>query len=214
MIIEKWTGPPVETHTYLLVDEPSRIAWVIDAPLDTAASVLRHVEERGLTLERVILTHAHFDHILDVERYCAAGIPVALCPREAPLLAVNQASLFGLPYAMPVFTPDEELAEGGTLQLAGHEWTIWEVPGHSPGHVILYDASQDLVVGGDLLFQGGYGRVDLPGSDPARMAESLRRLLTLPDGTMVLPGHGPETTIGAEREWLARMLSDPRGARL
>ncbi|MCC2669922.1 MAG: beta-lactamase domain protein [Armatimonadetes bacterium] len=214
MIIEKWTGPPVDTHTYLLVDEPTRAAWVVDAPLETAAGVLQHVRERELRLERVILTHGHFDHILDVERYREAGIPIAICPREAPMLQAPQTALFGLPYAMPVFDPDEELAEGGTLRLADQEFAIWEVPGHSPGHVILYDRSQDLVVGGDLLFQGGYGRVDLPGADPAKMAASLRRLLTLPDRTLVLPGHGPETTIGAEREWLARMLSDPRGVRL
>jgi glyoxylase-like metal-dependent hydrolase (beta-lactamase superfamily II) len=214
MIIRKWTGPPVETHTYLLVDEPSRSAWVIDAPLNTAGNVLAHVKVEGLTLERVILTHGHFDHILDVSRYVTAGIPVAISPRERPLLEAPQTQMFGVPYPMPVFQPNEALGESDVLELGGEPWTVWDAPGHSPGHVLLYNAVRNLVAGGDLLFQGGYGRVDLPGADPAAMAESLLRLLELPDETRVLPGHGPETTIGAERVWLERLLTEPGGLRL
>jgi len=214
MIIEQWTGPPVETHTYLLVDEPTRTAWVIDAPLDTAAPVLEHLQRHGLQAERLILTHGHFDHILDVTRYVQAGIPVSISPREQALLRAPQTQMFGLPYPMPEFEPDEELAEGDTLQLGEDNWVVWDVPGHSPGHVLLYNAGCDLVVGGDLLFRSGYGRVDLPGSDPKQMANSLRRLLNLPDQTRVLPGHGPETTIGTERGWLQELLADPNSARL
>jgi glyoxylase-like metal-dependent hydrolase (beta-lactamase superfamily II) len=214
MIIEQWTGPPVETHTYLLVDEPTRTAWVIDAPLDTAAPVLEHLRKQGLQAERLILTHGHFDHILDVSRYVQAGIPVSISPREQPLLRAPQTQMFGLPFPMPEFEPDEELAEGDTLQLGEDNWVVWDVPGHSPGHVLLYNAGCDLVVGGDLLFRSGYGRVDLPGSDPKQMANSLRRLLKLPDQTRVLPGHGPETTIGTERGWLQELLADQNSARL
>ena len=74
MVIERWTGPPVETHTYLVADEASGEAWVVDAPLDTAAAVLGHCAERGYTLTRAILTHGHFDHVLDAERYQEAGV--------------------------------------------------------------------------------------------------------------------------------------------
>lgn len=214
MIIEKWTGPPVETHAYLLIDEPTQAAWVVDAPLETAAPVLEQVRQRGLRLERLLLTHGHFDHILDVEQYVRAGVPVAISPRERPLLAAPQTAMFGVSLEMPVFEPDEELGEGDALRLGEHEWTVWDVPGHSPGHVLLYCPARELIVGGDLLFHGGYGRVDLPGADPARMASSLLRLLELPDRTLVLPGHGPETTLGAEREWLERVLGDPQGIRL
>jgi glyoxylase-like metal-dependent hydrolase (beta-lactamase superfamily II) len=214
MIIEQWTGPPVETHTYLLVDEPSRSAWVIDAPLDTAAAVLEHVRKHDLRLEQVVLTHGHFDHILDVTRYLEAGIPVAISPRERELLKAPQTQMFGLPYDMPEFEPDAELAEGDQLRLGEETWTVWEVPGHSPGHILLYNPASELIMGGDLLFRGGYGRVDLPGSDPAQMAASLRRLLDLPDHTRVMPGHGPDTTLGAERGWLQELLADPEVVRL
>jgi len=213
MIIRKWTGPPVETHTYLLADETTRKAWIIDAPLNTAGSVLSHVRSEGLTLERVILTHGHFDHILDVARYRTAGIPVAISPREQPLLEAPQTEMFGLPYPMSVFRPDEALGEGDRLELGGETWEVWDTPGHSPGHVLLYNAARNLVAGGDMLFQGGYGRVDLPGSDPVVMAESLLRILELPDETRFLPGHGPETTVGAERGWLERLVMQPGGLR-
>lgn len=214
MIIEQWTGPPVETHTYLLVDEPTRSAWVIDAPLDTAVTVLEHLRKHDLKAERVILTHGHFDHILDVNHYVRAGIPVSIHPREQALLQAPQTQMFGLPYPMPVFEPDESLGEGDTLRLGEDSWTVWDVPGHSPGHVLLYNAGCDIVLGGDLLFHQGYGRVDLPGADPREMAASLRRLLDLPDQTRVLPGHGPSTTIGAERGWLQELLGDLRDVRL
>lgn len=214
MIIRKWTGPPVETHTYLLVDQPTGSAWVIDAPLNTAGNVLAHLKAEGLQAQRVVLTHGHFDHILDVQRYRAAGISVAVSPKERPILEAPQTQMFGVPYPMPVFEPDEELTEGDRLELGGEAWEVWEVPGHSPGHVVLLNRSRSLLVGGDLLFQGGYGRVDLPGASPEAMVLSLLRILELPDETRVLPGHGPETTIGAERPWLEGMLSNPRGVRL
>ena len=82
MRIQRWTGPPVATHTYLVIDEPSGEAWVVDAPLDTAGPVLEEVRGRGLRLTRCILTHAHFDHLLDAGRYHAAEVPVAAHPLE------------------------------------------------------------------------------------------------------------------------------------
>jgi glyoxylase-like metal-dependent hydrolase (beta-lactamase superfamily II) len=202
MRIERWTGPPVETHAYLVIDEPSREAWVVDAPLDTAEQVLACVRNEGLRLARLVLTHGHFDHLLDVERYQAAGIPVAINPLERPLLEAPQPRMFGLELDMPAVRIDEELGEGTLLRLGTEDWEVWHVPGHSPGHVVLYNTLRATLLGGDLLFQGGYGRVDLPGSDPEDMARSLARVLELPDETRVYPGHGPETTVGAERPWL------------
>jgi len=209
MLIERWTGPPVETHTYLVVDEPSREAWVVDAPLETFEPVTRRASERGLRLSRLILTHGHFDHMLDAAEYQSADIPVAGHPLDRALLDAPQTELFGLPYPMPRVHLDEELAEGMDLCLGQIGWQVWHLPGHSPGHVALYSAEHGTLLGGDMLFRGGYGRVDLPGSDPAGMAQSLLRLLELPNATRVLPGHGPETTIGAERGWLEATLSAP-----
>src|SRR5437867_1940003 len=127
MQIERWTGPPVDTHTYLLIDEPTGEAWAIDAPLDTARPVLEHVRERGLRLTRVVLTHGHFDHILDTERYIQAGFPVAANPLERPLFEAPQTALFGLPYLMPVIEIAEELNEGARLRLGDAEWEVWHV---------------------------------------------------------------------------------------
>lgn len=205
-MIERRTGPPVETHTYLVIDEPSGEAWAIDAPWKTAADTLARVKELNLQL-RVILTHGHYDHILDVAAYQLAGIPVALCPAEAPLLELQRTARFGLPMKIPDFRADQELNEGDVLRLGDQEWMVWHVPGHSPGHVILYNAALNTVLGGDLLFQGGFGRVDLPGSDAEQMTASLTRILDLPDETLFYPGHGPETTLGAERPWLEKLVA-------
>src|SRR5207237_10216084 len=86
MLIERWTGPPVDTHTYLVADEDSGEAWIIDAPLETAHLVLEHARGKGLRPRRLVLTHGHFDHILDVERYQEAGLPVAICGQERAIL--------------------------------------------------------------------------------------------------------------------------------
>jgi hydroxyacylglutathione hydrolase len=206
MLIERYTGPPVDTHAYLIVDESTHEAWVIDAPLDTAGRILEYCRENNLNLTRLILTHGHFDHILDAPVYQAAGIPVAAHPEERAILKAPQTEMFGLPYAMPSFELDELLEEGGCLSLGGDRWEVWHVPGHSPGHILLYSPAGGVVFGGDLLFQGGYGRTDVPGADPAGMAASLKRLLQLPPGTRVYPGHGPDTTVGTERAWLAGLL--------
>jgi hydroxyacylglutathione hydrolase len=214
MVIERWTGPPVETHTYLVIDEPSGEAWAIDAPLETAAPVLERVRERGLRLTRVVLTHGHFDHLLDLERYHEAGVPLAANPLDRALFQARQTDYFGLPYRMPRVRIDEEIGEGTRLRLGEDEWDVWHVPGHAPGHVLLYCAARETVLGGDMLFRAGYGRVDLPGADPAAMAASLLRLLELPPQTRVYPGHGPETTLAAERRWLEPLLSNPAGVRL
>lgn len=208
MVIEQWTGPPVETHTYLVADPESREAWVIDAPLDTAPDVLRWVLEHEYRLTRVILTHGHFDHILGVDDYQQAGIPVSVNPLETPLLHTPQTALFGLPYEMPRVQIDEALSEGMELQLGGTTWEVWHTPGHSPGHIILYSAARATVLGGDLLFQNGYGRIDLPGANRAAMAQSLGRIAALPPETRVFPGHGPDTTIGRERRWLEGLLAE------
>ena len=210
MQIERWTGPPVDTHTYLLTDEDAGEAWVVDAPLETAAEVLDYVRSRDLRLTRLILTHGHFDHILDAARYAEAGVPIAVHPADRPLLTAPQTALFGLPYEMPRFDVAHELAEGETLRLGRNDWTVWHVPGHAPGHVLLYHAEMGTVISGDLLFQGGYGRVDLPGCDARVMADSLRRLLTLPPETRVYPGHGPDTTLADERPWLEPLLASGR----
>lgn len=207
MRIKRWTGPPVDTHTYLLIDEPTREAWVVDAPLQTADAVFQYVRGERLRLTRCILTHGHFDHVLDAGEYHRENVLVAAHPNDLPLLQAPQTALFGVPYEMPPARIDEELSEGDVLRLGEQEWKVWHVPGHAPGHVLLYCAERDTVIGGDLLFSSGYGRIDLPGCNAEEMAASLRRLFQLPPETRVYPGHGPDTTVGAERDWLEPLLA-------
>jgi glyoxylase-like metal-dependent hydrolase (beta-lactamase superfamily II) len=209
--IKRWTGPPAETHSYLAADLESGEAWVVDAPLQTADLVLECCRKHDLRISLVVLTHAHFDHLLDMERYVEAGIPVAGHSGGIPLLGLPQTALFGVPNPMPTFSIGRLLREGQQLRLGPFAWEVWHVPGHAPGHILLYCKESGVAFGGDLIFRQGYGRVDLPHADPVEMAQSLARLLDLPDETRILAGHGEEVVLGEEREWLEPLLVSPEG---
>jgi len=153
----------------------------------------------------VLLTHGHIDHMWSVAPVCGAkGIPAYVHPDDRELLA-DPAKGLSLTVGQQLFggitftEPDDvrELADGSALSLAGLEFTVRHTPGHTPGSVTF--GSENGLFSGDLLFAGSIGRTDLPGGDHQAMLRSLARTLTLPDDTLVLPGHGPQTTIGAER---------------
>jgi glyoxylase-like metal-dependent hydrolase (beta-lactamase superfamily II) len=153
----------------------------------------------------VLLTHGHIDHMWSVAPVCGAkGIPAYVHPDDRELLA-DPAKGLSLAVGQQLFggitftEPDDvrELADGSALSLAGLDFTVRHTPGHTPGSVTF--GSENGLFTGDLLFAGSIGRTDLPGGDHQTMLRSLARTLTLPDDTLVLPGHGPQTTIGAER---------------
>jgi len=153
----------------------------------------------------VLLTHGHIDHMWSVAPVCGAkGIPAYIHPDDRELLA-DPAKGLSLAVGQQLFggitftEPDDvrELADGSALSLAGLNFTVRHTPGHTPGSVTF--GSENGLFSGDLLFAGSIGRTDLPGGDHQAMLRSLARTLTLPDDTLVLPGHGPQTTIGAER---------------
>jgi hydroxyacylglutathione hydrolase len=153
----------------------------------------------------VLLTHGHIDHMWSVAPVCGAkGIPAYIHPDDRELLA-DPAKGLSLAVGQQLFggitftEPDDvrELADGSALSLAGLDFTVRHVPGHTPGSVTF--GSENGLFTGDLLFAGSIGRTDLPGGDHQAMLRSLARTLILPDDTLVLPGHGPQTTIGAER---------------
>ena len=202
-------GGPLETNAFLVVDPSTLTALLVDTPPQTRDEIVRLVGELGVTVQRIVLTHTHWDHIVD-----ALALRDAL---EAPLLAHPDADarlqspgskLMDLPYTIEPITPDDHLAEGDTVALGEHSFDVYHLPGHDPAHIVLYSADDKLMFGGDVLFPGGHGTTEVPGADQATMVRSLARLLELPDDVTVYPGHGAETTIGAERGWMRQMTGD------
>lgn len=185
---------------WLLVDPAAREAVVVD-PGEGSAAILGEVRARGLRVTGIWLTHAHIDHIWGVDDVRAAtGAPVWLHPLDRRWYDIlpEQGRMFGLDGLPRLAPPDRELAHGQTLSVGRFDFAVRHVPGHAPGHVAFI--GHGLAVSGDVLFAGSIGRTDLAGGDLSRLLQSIRdELLTLPDATRVLPGHGPETTIGAER---------------
>jgi glyoxylase-like metal-dependent hydrolase (beta-lactamase superfamily II) len=191
---------PIQTNCYVVADEATRDAVVIDPGWD-APQVLEALAERQWTCRHVLLTHAHFDHIGGVADLVeATGAPLAIHPGELPLLrARGGAPALGIELrAVP--KPDVLLERGQPLVAGSLAFEVLFVPGHTPGHVAFYHVAGQAVFSGDVLFQQSIGRTDLPGGDYDQLMRSLREvLLQLPDETVVCSGHGPATTIGAEK---------------
>lgn len=192
------TVGPFAENCYLVTDEVSREAVLID-PGDEPERLIQLVEQAGATLQAIWLTHGHLDHIggiAGVKRRW--DVPVHMHPADALVYAYGErsAAAYGIEFEQPS-PPDYPLAEGDRLLVGTLTFEVWHVPGHAPGHVVFL--RKGVMLGGDLLFAGSIGRVDLPLSDPAAMQRSLDRLGTLPNETVVYPGHGPPTTLANER---------------
>jgi glyoxylase-like metal-dependent hydrolase (beta-lactamase superfamily II) len=202
MAIQVLTLPlgPIQTNCYIVADETTNAAVVID-PGEEAPRVLAVLEPRGWQLRYVLLTHAHFDHIGGVAGIIeATKAPLALHPLELPLLRVQGgAAMFGV-RIRPCPPPDILIEAGQVIEAGGLKFEVLFVPGHTPGHVAFYCAQAGAVFSGDVLFQGGIGRTDFPGSSYPVLMDSIKRVLfTLPDETMVYSGHGPATSLGEEK---------------
>jgi len=196
-------------NCYLVAPAPGEECVIIDPGQDAERGIEELLGRYRLKPIAVLLTHGHIDHMWSVAPVCGAkGVPAYIHPGDRELLAdpgkgldlmVGQ-QLFG---GMTFSEPDDvrELSDGEVVTLNGMDFTIGHMPGHTPGSVTFrsQEADLDALFTGDLLFAGSIGRTDLPGGDHAAMLKSLARALTLPDETIVLPGHGTQTTIGAER---------------
>lgn len=186
-----------EENSYLVVDESTGDAVLID-PGDEPERLLEMLAESGATLRAIWLTHAHIDHIGAIEAIRRVyPVPVHLHPADRPVYDAQSffAEAYALPFEQPG-PPDVELEHEGTVSVGTLTFRVLHTPGHAPGHVIYH--GNGVILGGDLLFAGSVGRTDLPLADPARMAESLRLVSTLPPETVVHPGHGDATTIAEE----------------
>ena len=195
------TVGPIAENCFIVRPEGSDRALIVD-PGEEPERILALVEELGVSVEAILLTHCHFDHIGAVAPVAAATGATVYCPAiEAPMLADIMAFVpyegFG-PYES--YRADEQVGGGEALELAGMVVNVIFTPGHSPGHVTYSVRGEDAIFSGDVLFQGSVGRVDLPGGDWGTLLESIRALTeSHPDRTSVYPGHMGTTTLGAER---------------
>ena len=197
--------PMYEENGYTVSLRDRGPCWIIDPGLPPQAKqIVHYVRERALTPAAIVLTHAHADHIYGVDevRDTLGPLPVHLAQEEWKALSdpmENLSGLFGPGFATRVTDPID-LPHGAALELDATHWVVLDVSGHSPGGRALYCKELGLAIVGDALFAGSVGRVDFPNSDGRRLLRNIRQnLLTLPDETRVLSGHGPETTIGRER---------------
>jgi hydroxyacylglutathione hydrolase len=189
----QFTGGPVETHAYLVTLPQGNL--LIDAP-EGAADYFRDVP-----VDLLLLTHSHFDHVMDAAKIVREKKCGALMHRttEEHLADKMLNKRFGLPIEIEPVKATTYLEESKQQDLLGAFFDIFEVPGHCPGSICLYNEPTNMLFGGDVLFAGGVGRWDLPGGDGKLLIAGIRKkLLTLPPETRVFPGHGPETTIGIE----------------
>lgn len=165
--------------------------------------LLAEIDKEGVTIEQILLTHAHIDHAgatSDLAKQL--GVPVIGPHREDEFLIqalAMQGQMFGLPHAAP-FVPDRWLAQGDTVTVGAETFEVRHCPGHTPGHVIFYNVPYKLAIVGDVLFHGSIGRTDLPRGDHQTLLNSIKsQILSLPDDVTFLPGHGPTSTIGEQR---------------
>jgi len=201
MILETFPVGPLACNCIILGDPEAGEAIVID-PGDEAGRIHHRLTELGLKLKQIIVTHGHIDPIGDaVQLKKLTGAPILLNENDLPLLKMMDQQASWLGQATPeIAPPDLYLTDGLTVGLERYPAKVIHTPGHTQGSVCLYFAPLNLLVAGDTLFEGSIGRTDLPGGNFDQIIESIHsRLLPLPDETRVLTGHGPETTIGAER---------------
>lgn len=201
MIRETFPVGRLQCNCTVLGDGETGAATVVD-PGAEIARILTVLARHNLFLQQIVVTHAHIDHIAGALALKeATGAPILYSEADLPLVAMMEVQAGWLGVATPeVRPPDHSPADAETLTLGAATAHILHTPGHTEGSLCVYLPQDGLLLAGDTLFAGSVGRTDLPGGNSSRLLGSIReRLLPLPDATVVVPGHGPETTIGQER---------------
>jgi len=206
--IEVGAFGPWETNAYLVWDGRSADALVLDPGMGAAAPLMERVAANGLQLHLIANSHGHIDHIFDnAPLMQASGAPLAIHPDDAYRLAGENAYGFDIERAAAT----DELREGEQLRIGELVLDVLHTPGHTEGSVCLYEERRGLLLSGDVLFAGSYGRTDLPGGNDQQMVASLTRLTRdVPPSARVLPGHGPETNMERELRWLRKIADTGR----
>jgi hydroxyacylglutathione hydrolase len=212
MIIEQITVTAFQQHTRIIGCEETKHAICIE-PGDEAERIVETLERRGLTLQAIALTHAHLDHVggvaalkklqpqARINLHQGDEFMYQALPEQPAWIGVPRAQWAALGFAFETPPPvDEYWADGQKYSVGKLEFEIRHCPGHTPGHVVLYEPTEHAVFVGDVLFAGSIGRTDLPGGSSEQLLNSIKtKLMTLADDVKVYSGHGPVTTIGEER---------------
>ncbi|MEO8245998.1 MAG: MBL fold metallo-hydrolase [Chloroflexota bacterium] len=206
--IEVGSFGPWATNAYLVWDGRSTDALVLDPGMGAAQPLVERVAAAGLRLHLIANSHGHIDHIFDnAPLKAATGAPLAIHPDDAYRLDGRNSYGFEVVPA----TAERDLREGEQVRIGDLVFDVLHTPGHSEGSVCLYEERHGILLAGDVLFAGSYGRTDLPGGNDEQMVASLARLAReIPPSVRVLPGHGPETTVERELPWLRRIAEGGR----
>ena len=199
---------PWQTNAYLVWDGDSPDALVVDPGMGAAPALMDRIDANGLRLHVIADSHGHVDHVFDnAPLVRASGAPLAIHPDDAYRL--DGRNNYGFDVEPSIATQD--LREGEQVRIGALTFDVLHTPGHTEGSVCLYEERLALLLAGDILFAGSYGRTDLPGGNDEQMVASLARLAReIPPAVRVLPGHGAETTIERELPWLRRVAESGR----
>ncbi len=192
--------PPIGTNAWLLLAPERGEAVLVDAPAMAWESIQPALKEKGCKLTALWLTHGHWDHMMGAAEFVRQGVPVWAHRADEPMLRdPRRMSSYSIP-GLPEFEPVEVsrwLEHGERFEALGQTWEVRHVPGHSPGSILFWQPDAKIAISGDVILMGGLGRTDLPGCSEEQLLKSIHdNVLTLPDETHLLPGHGNETTVG------------------
>ncbi len=196
---------PLSTNAFIVIEKSSRQALIIDAPPDSLDKIAAEVEQRNVTPTALVITHGHWDHVGDARAVKEHfDIPLIMHPDDRHKIEAPGRD------DIPSVSPDQLVEDGGNVTLGDLKFAVWHTPGHSPGQFSLYLAEDAVLFGGDTLFPGGYGTIEIADASAEQTVETIRRLLTLPDEVQVYTGHGRPTSIGDERFWMERVAKSGR----
>lgn len=215
-VIQRVVSEPFAQNAFILHEEGGETCWIVDPGFETDP-LFEYLRNNDLTPLAILNTHGHVDHIAGngAVRSVWPNCPIWIGALDAPMLTDGMLNLSAV-YGFEILSPpaDRLLREGETFSGAGWEFTVYDVPGHSPGHVVFHQkAPTSVVIGGDVLFAGGVGRTDFPGGSFDQLRDGIeKKLLVLPDDTKVYPGHGNSTTIGREKARNPFLRATPPGS--